>query len=282
MMIPKLDPAFGTFALSSDQESWRQKASGYADSRWGRWMVSRARKKALAGVKEPVDVEIVEGLKARLYPSGNRCEKRAFAGIQFWDAVERAALEQAVINAGEDDFIFMDVGANVGLYSLFAAHYCEKHNKDHEIIAIEPGLETCARLEANIAANEFDIRIIRAAISDQPGSGFLSGGDTNRGEARLMDQASGGEPVVIDTLARICRIRGLTHIDVMKIDIEGHDEVALKGFFEDAPDRLHPGLLIIETGKEDNPPIVALCERHNYMVRDRSGLNTILGKSSHV
>ena len=176
----------------------------------------------------------------------------------------------------------MDVGANVGLYSLFAAHYCQAANRDCQIIAIEPGLETCARLEANIAANEFDIRIIRAAISDTPGTGHLGGGEENRGEASLRDQGKETEPVVIDTLARICRVRGLSHINVMKLDIEGHDLIALKGFFEDAPDRLHPDLLIVETGKDSGSPIIELCAAHNYMVRDRSGLNTILGKSTHV
>ena len=281
-MTLKLDPPFGTFALPADQESWRLRTADYADTRWGRWMISRARKKALAGMSEPVDVNVIPGIKARLYPSGNRCEKRAFAGVQHWDAAEREALEQAVINSGANNFVFMDVGANVGLYSLFAAHYCEKHGRTGDVIAIEPGLETCRRLEDNIAANGFDIRIIRAAISDEPGSGFLGGGDENRGEARLMGQSKDAEPVVIDTLARICRIRGLTHINAMKVDIEGHDLVALKGFFEDAPERLHPGLLIIETGRTESSPIVELCTRHNYMVTKRSGLNTILGKSSHV
>ena len=277
-----LTPPFGTYALPAANEGARQKASVYGDNRWGRLMISRARKQALKGVEEPFDVEVADGLKARLYPSGNRCEKRAFAGVQIWDAAERAALKNSIETAATSAFVFMDVGANVGLYSLFAAHYCQNANRDYQIIAIEPGLETCARLEANIAANGFDIRIIRAAISDAPGTGYLGGGENNRGEASLQDQSENTEPVIIDTLARICRVQGLSHINAMKLDIEGHDQIALKGFFEDAPERLHPDLLIVETGKDSDSPVIELCTAHDYMVRDRSGLNTILGKSTHV
>ncbi len=278
----KLDPPFGAFALPPDNETWRQKALTYGAGRIGRMKISRARKKALHGVSEPFDVEIEPGLKARLYPSGNRCEKRAFAGVHIWDPEERAALQHAVQDNQQSDFVFLDVGANVGLYALYAAHYCRQSNQSAKILAIEPGLETCARLESNIAANGFDIGIIRAAISDQPGTGFLGGGDNNRGEARLTAQSAGSETVIIDTLARICRVNGLTHINAMKLDIEGHDLVALTGFFADAPEKLHPDLLILETGKSETSPLVELCQSHDYMVIKQTGLNTILGKSSHV
>ncbi len=281
-MTRMLDPDFGTYALPPDNEAWRQKALGYDAGRMGRMKISRARKKALRGVSEPFDVELEPGLKARLYPTGNRCEKRAFAGVQIWDAEERAAIKAAVQTNSDQPFVFLDVGANVGLYSLYAAHYCQQVGRDSQIIAIEPGLETCARLEANIAANAFDIVIVRAAISDTPGTGFLGGGGDNRGEARLTAQNAGSETVIIDTLARICRVNGLTHINALKLDIEGHDLVALAGFFADAPKALHPELLILETGKSETSPLVELCQSHDYMVSKRSGLNTILGKSSHV
>ena len=234
----------------------------------------------MAGRDEPYDVEIDTGVKARLYPSENRCEKRAFCGAQIWDTQERQALKEAIGKA-ETPFVFLDVGANVGLYSLFVNAYAIKAARPARIIAIEPSLETCARLEANIAANKATIQIIRSAISDEPGAGFLGGGETNRGEAHLMSGGHDVEPVVVDTLARICFANGLTNINAMKLDIEGHDLKALKGFFDDAPIKLHPDLLIVETSKDKNSPIVELCETHNYMVSRHSGLNSILTKRPH-
>lgn len=277
-----LDPPFSTYALPPARERWRARASKFADTKWGRARISFCRKRALAGQDGPFDVTIATDVKARLYPTGNRCEKRAFAGVQTWDATERNALETTVKSSANTPFVFLDVGANVGLYSLFVNAYVKASGKEALLIAIEPGLETCARLEANIRANQADIRIVRAAISNVPGTGFLGGPGDNRGEARLVTSGDAAEPVVIDTLARICRTQGLTHIDAMKLDVEGYDLKALTGFFEDAPARLHPDLLILETGRDVRSPLIELCEVHGYKVRERPGLNTILEKEKNV
>ncbi len=270
-----IDPPFGTYALPPDREAWRKKADGYKDSKIGRALISRARKKALAGEGGPFDIEIANGVKARLYPKGNRCEKRAFAGVQVWDQPERLALQKAIQSKREAPFIFLDVGANVGLYSIYAHAYAQAAGRDIRIIAFEPGMETCARLEANLAASKAKVEIIRAAISDAPGTGYLSGNARNRGEARLDDRNSESEEVVVDTLPRIARTLGLTYIDAIKIDIEGHDEKALTTFFEDAPKGLYPALLIVETGILPNSPLIELCKNNGYIAAQRTALNTI-------
>ena len=111
--MPDIDPAFGTYALPPAHENWRQKACGFPQTKWGRAKISFCRKRALAGLSEPFDIDIAPHVKARLYPSENRCEKRAFAGVQTWDAAERGVLERAVKNGAQTPFVFLDVGANV-------------------------------------------------------------------------------------------------------------------------------------------------------------------------
>lgn len=281
-MTVEISPPFGTYALPPARETWREKARDYKDTRIGRALISRARKKALAGEDGPFDVKVEDGVLARLYPSGNRCEKRAFAGVQIWDLTERRALKSAIENQIEAPFVFLDVGANVGLYSLYVNAYAAHANRKTQIIAIEPGVETCSRLETNIAANNANVQIIRAAVSDAPGTGHLGGGDINRGEAKLSAQSNNTETVVVDTLPRIARTLGLTRIDAMKVDIEGHDLKALTTFFEDASTKLHPSLLILETGREAVSPLIELCEVNDYVVAERTKMNTILKKASHV
>jgi len=281
-MTVNINPSFGTYALPPAREAWRKKAEGYKDTRVGRALISRARKKALAGEEGPFDVQVDEGVFARLYPSGNRCEKRAFAGVQVWDGLERLALKSAIESDGETPFVFLDVGANVGLYSLYVNAYAQQTNRAAQIIAIEPGVETCARLEVNIAASKANVQIIRAAVSDAPGTGHLGGGEINRGEAKLLAQSGETETVVVDTLPRIARTLGITRIDAMKVDIEGHDLKALTTFFEDASSKLHPSLLILETGREAVSPLIELCETNDYVVTERTKMNTILKKASHV
>ena len=277
-----ITPPFGTYALPPAREAWRKTADGYNDTRIGRALISRARKKALAGEPGPFDIHIDEGVSARLYPGGNRCEKRAFAGVQVWDLPERLALKSAIESETQQPFVFLDVGANVGLYSLYVNAYAQKSGRASRIIAIEPGVETCSRLEANIAASKANVHIVRAAVSDAPGTGHLGGGDINRGEAKLLAQSSETETVVIDTLPRIARTLGLTRIDAMKVDIEGHDLKALTTFFEDASSKLHPDLLILETGRDANSPLIELCAANDYIVAQRTKMNTILKKASHV
>ena len=281
-MTVEITPPYGTYTLPPAREAWREKARDYKDTRIGRALISRARKKALLSEDGPFDVKVDDGLLARLYPSGNRCEKRAFAGVQIWDALERSALKSVIQTESEIPFIFLDVGANVGLYSLYVNAYAKQAGRAAQIIAIEPGVETCARLEANIAANQANIQIIRAAVSDAPGTGHLGGGEINRGEAKLSAQSGATETVVVDTLPRIARTLGITRIDAMKVDIEGHDLKALTTFFEDASKKLHPTLLILETGREAVSPLIELCEANEYVVAERTKMNTILKKASHV
>jgi len=281
--MTQIDPPFNSYALPPAREAWREKARGYENTRLGRLLISRARKKAMAGETGPFDVKIDDGVFARLYPATSRCEKRAFAGVQIWDGLERDALKAAIQSGSKLPFTFVDVGANVGLYSLYAHAYAKSAERDIRIIAIEPSIETCGRLETNIAASKAQVQIIRAAISDKPGTAYLSANAVNRGEAKLegRDDNANQEMVVVDTLTRIFRTQGLTSIDAMKVDIEGHDLKALKVFFEDAASSLHPRLLILETGEtgsEDSKALIALCQANDYIIEARTKLNTIFGK----
>ena len=104
-----IDPPFGHYALPAKQERIRAAANTKRPSRLGKWMISLARKRAIKGRAEPFDIEIVPGLKARLYPSTNRCEKRALCGVQIWDAAERDALRGAVLAATVEPFVFLAV-----------------------------------------------------------------------------------------------------------------------------------------------------------------------------
>ena len=60
------------------------------------------------------------GMRLRLYALGNGCEKNALFTPQMFDVMERGILADA-IGRKRDGFTFVDIGANVGLYSLFVA-----------------------------------------------------------------------------------------------------------------------------------------------------------------
>ena len=276
---------FGHFALPPQREAIRLAADRARDNRFGHWAISLRRKRAIKGLSEPFDIDVAPGVKARLYPSTNRCEKRALCGVQIWDAVERNILQRAVTaHDTAEPFVFLDVGANVGLYSLFVSAYARRAGRASRIIAVEPSTDIGARLRFNAVASSANIEHVDLAVSDHMGRAKLSTGGTNRGEGQLSDH---GQAVEVVTLSALCERLNVTRIDAMKLDIEGHDTQALTHFLTHAPEPLHPNIFIIERGSEKtlgdeqshHSALVELAKAKDYLLRDMTSLNAIFEKS---
>lgn len=269
------DNAFGAFALPVAREALRKSAAKFKNTRAGRLGISYYRKRAFKDLADPFDVTVLPGVNARLWPRSSRCEKRVFAGQQIWDRAERRALINAMKGSTRKPFIFLDVGANVGLYSLILAAKARDAQISTRILAIEPDVTNRERLEFNIAASGAGIEVLPVAISDKRGSGSMIGGEVNRGEVRL-DTDGSADKVKVETLYRICTSNKVFHVDAMKVDIEGYDLKALTCFFARAPEELWPSLLILETGRSPITPLLELCEQHGYTITKRAGINSIL------
>lgn len=129
--------------------------------------------------------------------------------------------------------IFVDVGANVGLYSLHAAKEVGAGGK---VYAFEPCSATFTRLADNIQRNNFDnIEIHQVALSDSEGllsmatssDGFdawNSAGKVTMG-ANFKD-----ESVPCNTWDNFAATRNLQRrVTMMKVDIEGWESYFLSG-----------------------------------------------------
>ncbi len=77
------------------------------------------------------------GLRMRLHPRRNGCEKGALFTPQMYETGERTELFAEIdkANAAFRPFVFIDIGANVGLFSLLVASHAGGRAK---IVAIEP------------------------------------------------------------------------------------------------------------------------------------------------
>src|ERR1700722_17667293 len=92
-----------------------------------------------------------------------------------------------------DGGLFIDVGANVGTYTIWAAEL------GAEVIAIEAAADTFALLEENIALNRYQVTAVRAAAGDHCGTArFTSGLDS--GNSLSPDGPVVTELVTIDSL----------------------------------------------------------------------------------
>ena len=277
MRDPSTDsqPPFGAHCLSMLREAVRQagdRAPWY-------WLAKLARKIALCGQSGPFDVSLFGSQKARLHPYDNRCERRAITGVRFWDTAERAALDAAAQAAGSDGFVFVDAGANVGLYTLSVRAAALAAGVPFQGLAIEPDPTNGARLRCNLdASGADDVAIAPVALSATAGRiQLISVGLANRGEVRLADAgAKNAIDVEAKPLLDVVRAAGLARIDAMKVDIEGQEAQALDPFFQAAPKALRPKLLIVETSRDGRPALIDLLKSHGYKVDRRVDINTIL------
>jgi len=87
------------------------------------------------------------GLRLRLHPLRNGCEKGLLFTPQFYEAGEREELLRRITAVVDRPFVFVDIGANVGLFSFFVAAHA---NCNANILAVEPERENLRRLRFNL------------------------------------------------------------------------------------------------------------------------------------
>ncbi len=244
----------------------------------GSWLGKRAamllRRVALVSLDHPVD-DVIFGQRMRLYPFNNVCEKRALFTPQFFDPVERAILSACA----SEDFVFLDIGANVGLYSLFVASLAPRAR----IIAVEPQADMFERLLFNIGQNDTGaIKALNCALADRDGEITLFVEDRNRGESSVKFIGSPGSSgnairVPARTLLSVVEDERFERIDAIKIDVEGAEDLVLVPFLEQAPDTLLPSLIIIENARSRwQVDLLAMLEERGYHTLAKTRLNLVL------
>jgi FkbM family methyltransferase len=142
---------------------------------------------------------------------------------------------------------FVDVGANCGFFSLMAARAVGDRCR---ILAIEPNPEMARRLRENVRLNRLSSIVVReVAVGASHG---LAAGTPNAGNfgasayGRVEAAAETGPRVAMMPLLDVIQSAGLDRINVLKIDIEGHEDQALSPFFRAASERLWPEVIALE------------------------------------
>ena len=232
----------------------------------------------------PVDVEAL-GARMRLHPYNNVCEKRMLFTPDTFDPDELRILDERLDRASGAtsgrDFVFIDVGANVGAYSLYVAG---RAGSAARILAVEPQTHIYERLIGNIRLNEFrTIKAIDCAVADKPGDVTLFLDARNSGESSVKIVGSGaatGLRVPAKTLCGLVREEGFDHVDAVKLDVEGAEDIILEPFFGQAPPEFWPELIIIEDGRPQwQIDLPRLLESHGYRLLKRTRLNLVFERA---
>ncbi len=261
----------------------------------GRIFASLARRASQFAHPDPFDIEVFAGQRARLYPRDNLCEKRVFARPDSWDREERDYLSRVIgEQGGEAPLIFVDAGANVGLYSLFILGEARSMGRDIRILAIEPDPVNRQRLAFNIEASgaENEVRIVDKALGARDESGHLVFSGKNRGEIHLATgkelerreeihgatkrEADDFVKVDIVSLATLLEDENINTIDILKIDIEGGEATVFEAFFETAGRALFPRWIVLETISSTGAAALQACRAAGYEIALQTRMNAVL------
>jgi FkbM family methyltransferase len=177
---------------------------------------------------------------------------------------------------------FVDVGANCGFFSLMAARVVDDRCR---ILAIEPNPEMARRLRENVRLNRTSSILVKE-VAIGAGHGLAAatpnaGNYGSSGYGKVEAAAETGHHVPMMPLIDVVRSAGLGRIDVLKIDIEGHEDQALSPFFRAAPERLWPEVIALEVSHRSRWQSDLLDHLHGlrYRVIGRRRVDLILKRA---
>jgi FkbM family methyltransferase len=160
--------------------------------------------------------------------------------------------------------VAIDIGASLGEWTLpFAAAV----GRLGRVLAIEPAPKSAAALAKTLAANALaQAELVCCALGDADGMvdfavPLVTSTRSDTGTARIGPATTGCETlrVALRRLDSLVAERGIDRIDLIKIDVEGHERRVLEGGAASLA-RFRP-VLVLETGHEAEGDRAAIHDR---------------------
>lgn len=123
--------------------------------------------------------------------------------------------------------VVVDIGAHIGYYTLLAA---QAVGKTGTVFAFEPDPKNFALLKKNVKSNGYsNIVLMNKAVSNKTKKGTLFLNPTNSGDNRIVSSNENRSSVQIDMTALDDFFTATQKVDLIKMDIQGHELSALQG-----------------------------------------------------
>lgn len=165
--------------------------------------------------------------------------------------------------------VFIDVGANIGVYTILAAAKIKKG----KIYSFEPVASVLNDLYRNIHLNDLGdlVQVVEKVASDKTGYSEFTTEDISEYSHISSNKTANSLSMLSVRLDDFCRNKKISFVDVIKIDVEGAELKVLKGL-EGYLEKGQVGTLIIELNRlnqsfgKDSNEIIDYLRKLNYHV----------------
>jgi len=167
---------------------------------------------------------------------------------------------ERVIN---DNDIVVDIGAHIGIHTI---HFAKRAKL---VIALEPEPQNFSLLKKNIKLNKVrNVITLPIALSDKNGYSYLFVSTSSGAHTLEIDHGVKLNVKFIDkihiktmTFDTLIRDLGIDKVDIVKIDVEGHEDKVLQGMKETLKNN-PPRIIIVETDKDSS--IIGELKNYGY------------------
>jgi FkbM family methyltransferase len=179
------------------------------------------------------------------------------ASADYASGMNEVPVQQALADLLGPGDVFVDVGANVGWFSLLAARLV---GETGHVYAIEPVAMNVKAIVANVRRNRLrNVTVLDLAASDSDGTTVLTltrhPGGAVIASANTPPDATGETTVRTATIDSLVSDGHLLPPALLKIDVEGAEEAVVRGMTATLHD--HRPTLIVEVDGPDDPTMQA-------------------------
>lgn len=166
----------------------------------------------------PITIDAFDGGRLRCYPNSTASNAVIYFGLPDWDEMQ---FLRAILRPGDG---FLDVGANVGVYSIYAHTLVGAEGR---VLAFEPDPTNAIRLRENFELNGLSAEDVHeVALAEAAGTCRFDVGQDSTGGVVPEDRRDGVE-------VRCARLDAIVDdpsaFTVAKVDVEGFELEVLKG-----------------------------------------------------
>ena len=159
--------------------------------------------------------------------------------------------------------VFIDMGAHIGKYTVEVAREVGTEGK---VISVEPFPSNFAMLKENISLNRLkNVELVNMAAWNCSEQLRFFIGDSSAHGGVYSNYGLSSILVKAEKIDRIIADAKLSHVDWVKIDVEGAEYEVLQGL-EETLDRFKPRLLV-EVWQKNQSKVEKLLSEHTYGMR---------------